>query len=108
MDGLKNGSGHDQRTGRFKPGNSEYRAGKRRVAELLAAIISDLGGKKAKLTLFEQALAQEAAEQLAKARRVRDPALRTRSVRMATKLIDRLRSAAEKRAQPPNLGAFGL
>jgi hypothetical protein len=108
MDGSANGSGHDLRTGRFRAGNTEYRARKRHVADLLAAIISDLGGKKAKLSLLEQAWAEQAAEEMAKARRIRDPALRTRSIRIATALIDRLRAATEKRVQPPNLGAFGL
>jgi len=107
MDGSANGSGHDLRTGRFKPGNSEHRARKRYVADLLAAIVSDCGGKK-KLTALELIYAQQAAAELAKARRVRDPALRVRLTRSATALIDRVREATEKRAQPPNLGAFGL
>ena len=108
MDGSQSGLAHDPRTGRFCPGNTQYHARKRHVAELLAAIVSDLGGKKAKLTTLELALAQQAAIELAKARREKDAALKVRLTRSATNLIDRLRSATEKRAAPPNLGAFGL
>jgi hypothetical protein len=77
-------------------------------AELLAAIIADCSGGKAKLTKLEHHLAQQAASELAQARYTKQPDLKVRLTRSATALIDRLRSATEKRNPPPSLGAFRL
>ena len=93
----------------FKRGNRVNPLGrgsrKSRQRELYAAIIADTGGP---LSPLEDAFANEAARQLARASTSRDDALRVRLVNAAGKLVDRIKQSLAARCTGPQKTAFDL
>jgi hypothetical protein len=74
---------HDPLTGKFAPGNSEYRAKQRRVAELLDQLIAQYGP----VTPAQRQLLRVCSAHLYDAGSSRSPLIRTRASRAANQIL---------------------
>jgi hypothetical protein len=85
MDGsaTRIAASHDPLTGHFTPGNSEYRAKQRRVAELLDQMIAQYGD----VTPAQKQLLRVCAAHLYDAGSSRSPLIRTRASRAANQIL---------------------
>lgn len=83
-----------------RAGKAGARAREARQQEIYASIIADVG---AKLNPLEDAFAQEAARQMARAATSSDDALRVRLHNAAAKTIERLRQSTADRAAKAKL-----
>ena len=101
MDGSANGTEHDPLSGRFQPGNSEWRAKKRRLAERLAQLIAEYDTSPALLQVLTIA-----ARHLEDAERGRTPLIRTRASNAARRLLADL--PRKKKRAPALAGALTL
>ena len=101
MDGSISGAAraHD-RHGRFRPGNSEYRAKQRRIAERVRQLCLDYDPSPA-----QQQMLVIIARHLDDAERPRNAERRVRAANTANRL---LRSIPRKPASLPSLEEFGL
>jgi hypothetical protein len=84
--------GHD-RAGRFTAGNSAHHEKRRRIADRVAELSADYDAKSA----ASQMLLRIAAEFIDQAERTRSHAIRTRAMRAAGKILDRL----QRKPEPP-------
>ena len=82
----------------FAKGNTEYRARKVRIAERVAALALEYNATSA----LAKQLLEIAAVHLDTASVARSNSLRSRSTRLAMRVLDRL----ERKPQPPKPGAF--